>query len=326
LALFDATPSTIQVTQPAGRINVRIADSPELLDELARTLQAASVISFDTETTSTDEMSAGLVGLSLATEAGTGWYVPVGHAAGAQLPLEQVLDALRGPLTDSRIPKIGHNIKYDYIMLLRHGIRVAPLAFDTMLAQWILDPASRRLGLKDMSADLLGEEMTHIEALIGKGKNQVSMEVVEIGAAAAYAAADAETTLRLYGRLRRDLERTGDMKLLDEIEMPLVPVLADMEMTGVQLDLPFFAQMSVDLGRRMGEIEAEVYRLVGYAFNINSTQQLSDVLFKTLGLEPPGRTRKTASGHFSTAADVLDNLSGKHRWWTWYWSTANWPN
>ncbi len=312
LALFDATPATIQVTQPPGKIAVRVADSPESLDELVRTLRAASVISFDTETTSTDEMTAGLVGISLATEAGAGWYVPVGHAAGAQLPLERVADALRGPLTDSRIPKIGHNTKYDYIMLLRHGIRAAPLAFDTMLAQWILDPASRRLGLKDMSEDRLGEEMTHIENLIGKGKNQVSMDLVAIGAAAAYAAADAETTLRLYELLRRDLERAGGMKLLDEIEMPLVPVLADMEMTGVLLDLPFFAQMSNALGRRMLEIETEVHGLVGQRFNINSTQQLSDVLFKTLGLEPPDRTRKTASGHYSTAADVLENLRGKH--------------
>ncbi|MEJ5225237.1 MAG: DNA polymerase I, partial [Anaerolineales bacterium] len=271
-----------------------------------------AVIAFDTETTSTDEMSAGLVGIALATEAGSGWYVPVGHAAGAQLPLDRVVDALRGPLTNPHIPKVGHNIKYDYIMLLRHGLRVAPLSFDTMLAQWILDPASRRLGLKEMAADRLGEEMTHIEALIGKGKNQVSMAVVDIGAAAAYAAADAEATLRLYHVLRRDLERSGDMKLLEEIEMPLMPVLADMEMTGVLLDLPFFAQMSRDLGQRMSEIESEVHRLVGRTFNINSTQQLSDVLFKTLRLEPPDRTRKTASGHYSTAADVLDALSGKH--------------
>ncbi len=312
LALFDATPTTIQVTQPTGKIHVRVADSPEALDELARVLQSAQVIAFDTETTSTDEMTAGLVGIALATETGRGWYVPVGHAAGAQLPLPQVVDALRGPLTDPNIPKIGHNIKYDYIMLLRNGIRVAPLAFDTMLAQWILDPASRRLGLKDMAADRLGEEMTHIEDLIGKGKNQVSMDMVDIGAAAAYAAADAETTLRLYYLLHRDLERSGDLNLLNEIEMPLTPVLADMEMTGVLLDLPFFAQMSAELGRRMSEIETEIYRLVGRTFNVNSTQQLSDVLFKTLGLEPPDRTRKTASGHYSTAADVLENLSGKH--------------
>ena len=182
---------------PGQNVNTIVVDSVAGLETLAKILNSASIISFDTETTSTDEMTASLVGISLAVEAGTGYYIPVGHKAGTQLSVEQVLSALRGPLTDPRIPKIGHHLKYDFIMLARHGVRVAPLAFDTMLAEWVLDPSSRNLGLKNMAVARLGENMTHIEDLIGTGKNQRTMAEVAIAEAAPYAAADAETTLRL---------------------------------------------------------------------------------------------------------------------------------
>jgi DNA polymerase-1 len=138
-------------------------DSSAGLVALTDALLNATIISFDTETTSTDEMTASLVGISLAMKEGEGYYIPVGHNAGTQLPLEQIISALRRPLTDSRIPKIGHHLKYDFIMLARYGIRVAPLGFDTMVAEWVLDPGSRNLGLKNMASVRLGESMTHIE-------------------------------------------------------------------------------------------------------------------------------------------------------------------
>jgi len=295
------------------QVALTVVDTPAALHAMADVLAQARVLSFDTETTSTDEMTAELVGISLAVEAGKAYYLPVGHRSGEQLPLEQVLAALRGPLTDERVPKVGHNLKYDVIMLARHGIRVAPLAFDTMIAEFVLDPSSRNLGLKNLAAARLGESMTHIEELIGSGKKQISMAEVAIAAAAPYAAADAEVSLRLYSLLAKELSRLPKLQeLFRKIEMPLVPVLVEMEMAGVALDRDFFAVMSKELASRLEAIEKDVTAAVGKAFNLNSTQQLSTVLFETLHLAPPDRGRKTASGHYSTSADVLEELRGQH--------------
>jgi DNA polymerase-1 len=294
-------------------LQVRVVDSPAELEALAAALGRASVLSFDTETTSTDEMTAGLVGISLATEPGAGWYIPVGHQAGAQLPLEQILSVLRGPLTYPHLPKIGHHLKYDFIMLARQGVRVNPLAFDSMVAEFLLDPNSRNLGLKSLVEVRLGEEMTHIEALIGSGKKQRSMAEVPIPEAADYAAADAETVVRLKPLLEAELERLPRLaSLFRETEMPLIPVLADMEMAGIAIDPHFFQTLSTELSGRIAAIEQQVQAAVGKPFNLNSTQQLSEVLFNVLRLAPPGGGKKTASGHFSTAAGVLEEMSGLH--------------
>lgn len=314
LSFFESSSApVVQIPAPTRGLQVEIADTPEKLASLAAELKAAKVISFDTETTSTTEMQAEVVGLSFATEAGKGWYVPVGHLGGQNLPIETVVSQIREPLTDPNIKKIGHNIKYDYLILARLGIKVTPLSFDTMLAEWLVDAGSRNLGLKNLALARLNEEMTRIETLLGpKGKNQISMAQVPIEAAAPYAAADAETCLRLMPQLESDLKRDGLTKLMYEIEMPLVGVLAEMELTGVRLNVEFFHQFGKELATRMAEIEKEVYAQVGKSFNLNSTQQLSDVLFKQLSLTPPDRGRKTASGHYSTAADVLEEMRGQH--------------
>jgi DNA polymerase-1 len=300
---------------PAGskKLKVTVVDSGAGLAALTEALAKASLISFDTETTSTDEMTASLVGISLAVNAGEGYYIPVGHNSGKQLPLKTVMAALRGPMTDARIPKIGHHMKYDFIMLARNGVRTSPLGFDTMVAEWVIDPSSRHLGLKSMSEVRLGESMTHIEELIGTGKNQRSMAEVEIPEAAPYAAADAETTLRLRPILEKELKRVPKLwDIFVDLEMPLIPVLADMEMAGIALDRDFFTKFSKELSDRIAKIEAQVQEAVGKPFNLNSTQQLSDVLFGVLKLSPPDKGRKTSSGHYSTAAGVLDELSGQH--------------
>ncbi len=297
---------------PQGAAKTQIVDSLQALENLAARLSSAKIIAFDTETTSTDQMRAGLVGISLAVSPEEGFYIPVGHAEGAQLPLEAVLDALRPALTSPDIPKAGHNLKYDFVLLARHGLRVAPLAFDTMLAEWLVNPSSRNLGLKNLVWARLGHQMTEISALIGKGKNQKSMAEVPISAAAPYAVDDAAVVLRLIPQLRAEMERDGLTRLFEEIEMPLIPVLAEMEMTGIGLDTDFLAGMSRELAARLREIEDRVYELVGTPFNLNSTQQLSRALFETLKLTPPDRTRKTASGHYSTAAGVLEGMRGQH--------------
>jgi DNA polymerase-1 len=307
-----AEPAVVYTPTTTLDIQVHIVDTEKKLASLVKELNKAQIISFDTETTSTEEMKAEVVGISLAIKEGEGYYIPTGHQSGANLPLEQVLAMLKGPLTDPKIGKIAHNAKYDYIVLARHGLRVSPLTFDTMLAEFIIDPSSRSMGLKNMAFNKLGEEMTHIEELIGKGKKQITMDAVAIESAAPYAVADAEVTLRLMPIQIEGLKRVNGEKLLYEIDLPLTPVLADMEMTGISLDLPFFQETGERLQKRMSEIEKQVYELVGKPFNINSTQQLSDVLFKQLGLEPPDRGNKTASGHYSTAAGVLDLLRGKH--------------
>jgi DNA polymerase-1 len=317
LNLFGEEAPQVRETKPVvssgSKIKTIVVDSASGLESLAGVLNTASIISFDTETTSTDEMTAGLVGISLAVQAGQGYYIPVGHNAGTQLSTEHVLSALRKSLTDPGKPKIGHHLKYDFIMLARYGVRITPLVFDTMLAEWVLDPDSRNLGLKNMAAVRLGENMTHIEDLIGTGKNQRTMAEVAIAEAAPYAAADAETTLRLKPILEAELKRFPKLwDLFVKIEMPLISVLADMEMAGVALDKSFFTAFSVELTGWLAGIEKQVYEAVGRTFNLNSTQQLSSVLFETLGLTPPDRGKKTASGHYSTAAGVLEELSGKH--------------
>jgi DNA polymerase-1 len=318
MSLFSdaAAPAANPVKEPrpqTGKLKVIVVDSVTSLASLSAVLSKASVISFDTETTSTDEMTARLVGISLAVKPGEGYYIPVGHNSGRQLPVEKVIAALRDPMTDAGIPKIGHHLKYDFIMLARNGLRAEPLGFDTMIAEWVVDPSTRHLGLKDMSELRLGESMTHIEELIGTGKNQLSMAEVAIADAAPYAASDAETTLRLHPILEKELKRVPKLwDLFIEIEMPLIPVLADMEMAGIALDKDFFAKFSKELSGRITKLEDQVHQAVGKPFNLNSTQQLSDVLFGVLKLSPPDKGRKTASGHYSTAAGVLDELSGQH--------------
>ncbi len=313
LSFLDAAPTSVEVSR-ATAIETEVVDSPQALEELVNRLNSAKAISFDTETTSTDQIRADLVGISLAMDEMHGFYIPVGHRAelGKQLPLEDVLDALRKPLTNPAIPKVGHNLKYDFVMLARHGIRVSPLAFDTMIAEWLINPASHNLGLKNLAWVRLDFKMTEIEELIGKGKNQRLMSDVPIQDAVAYASADAIAALRLMPVLQADLESSNSIKLFKELEIPLISILADMEMTGISLNTAFLSQMSGELSGRMDEIEQKVFEAVGHHFNINSTQQLSEALFTTLKLEAPDRTKRTASGHYSTSADVLELLSGEN--------------
>jgi DNA polymerase-1 len=311
-------PAPAQVTAAAapvpGPTRTIIVDTPQALEALSRRLAAAPRIAFDTETTSTDQMRADLVGISLAVEPGEGYYIPVGHQAppGAQLALETVLQALRGPLTDPAIEKVGHNLKYDFILLARNGLRATPLRFDTMIAEWLSNPNSRNLGLKSLAWIRLNVQMTEIEELLGKGKSQITMDRVPIEQAAAYAAADADLSLRLAPVLQAELEAGQAVRLFNDLEMPLVSVLAEMEMIGISLDTPYLGEMGAVLSRQMAQLEELVYQAVGEPFNLNSTQQLSQALFDRLGLKPPGGTRRTASGHYSTSADVLEALSGSH--------------
>jgi len=254
-----------------------------------------------------------LVGISLAVDDQEGYYLPIGHRTGEkQLPLSLIQEKLGDILKNPAKGKTGHHLKYDCIVLSQNGLPVGNLAFDTMIAGWLIDPGSRRLGLKEMAAHYLSQEMTHIEELIGSGKNQRSMADVPVQQAAAYAAADAVVPLRLQPVLQEKLEKDNAIHLFKQMEMPLIPVLMEMEQTGIMLDIPFFEEMSAELNRKMGEIEQQIYASVGQSFNINSTQQLAQILFNVLRIPPPQGTKKTASGQYSTSADVLDELRGSH--------------
>jgi DNA polymerase-1 len=324
LALFgEEAPAASAVEQEPSPY--AIIDSEAALVGLLQTLQTAQLIAFDTETTSTDAQQADLVGIALAWGEGLSAYVPVGHqlptvngqlsmaneSSPAQLPLERVIGALKPVLESGGIEKTAHNAEYDLTMLRRYGIDVAGPLFDTMIAQFLIDPGSRGLGLKNVAWQRLGVEMTPISDLIGTGKKQTTMDFVPIPVAGRYAAADTDMTWRLVSILRRELDELKLTGLFRDLEMPLTPVLVDMQMAGILLDVPFLQQMSKDLRRRLLEIEQEIVKLVGYNFNINSTQQLSDVLFGTLGLPTQG-LKKTQSGHYSTAAGVLEDFKGLH--------------
>lgn len=314
--MFNQAPAMVIRTDPRPNLDLEVVlvDSDRQLSDLARRLNDAKMIAVDTETTSVDPTLAELVGISISLQSGQGYYIPVGHHTGEQLSLDEVITALAPSLQNAGIEKVGHNIKYDYIVLARHGLRMSPLTFDNMIAEWVIDPSSRNLGLKNLAEVRLGQSMTHIEELIGKGRNQLTMDMVPITAAAQYAAMDAEVTLRLREPLEKELRKIPNaFKLFSEIEMPLVSVLAEMEMVGIGLDLDFFSKFSTELSRKMNTIERDVYTSVGKTFNLNSTQQLSNILFETLRLVPPDRGRKTASGHYSTSADVLEEMRGQHQ-------------
>jgi DNA polymerase-1 len=304
--------SGMQSVHSAVVQEAHVVDSSQALEDLAGRLADAAQIAFDVETTGTDPMRAELVGISLAVEAGEGFYIPVGHhpatAGSPQLELERVVQALVKPLTNPAIPKVGHNVKYDAIVLARLGLMPFPLKFDTMLAEWLCDPGSRNLGLKSLAWVRLGVEMTNIQELIGTGRNQLTMAQVPIAEVAPYAVADAQICLALMPLLKDELASKKQLDLFNDLEMPLVAVLAQMEIAGVRLDTQFLNSLSRELAHRLQEIEDRIFKKVGHSFNINSTQQLSAVLFDELGLRPPDGARRTSSGHYSTAADVLEGL------------------
>ncbi len=278
------------------------------LDTLVSSLAAAQILSFDVETTSTDAMQAQLVGLGLAWDKGQAVYVPLAHADATPLEWNEVRQRLLAAFGDPTIPKVAHNAKYDLTVLRRYGLDVTGTLDDTLIMAWLLDSASRSLGLKALAADLLGWKMTELTELIGTGRKQITMEQVPAALAGAYCGADVDATIHLYELLVPRLQAAELWKLYTEIERPLIPVLTDMEMAGVLLDLDFLKEMSSTLGKRVMELETELHQVVGHAFNIRSTQQLSQVLFEELKFPTRG-LKKTASGHYSTAADVLDSLA-----------------
>ncbi len=229
----------------------------------------------------------------------------------ARLALELVREKMDALFADPKIHKVAHNASYDWGVLRNCGFTVSSIDFDTMIAAHLIEPSSQKVGLKDLAFTHFGAQMTEIEALIGKGKNQISMDQVSIDKLTQYASADADYTYRLYEHYRPLLEERGLDKLFYEIEMPLVPVIVDLERAGVLLDLDLLHDLSEEITQRMNALETKIYEMCGGPFNLGSPVQLSDALFGKLGLSSHGLDR-TSTGKISTAAGVLESLRDQH--------------
>jgi DNA polymerase-1 len=273
-------------------------------------LGQCQLFAFDTETTNLDPMRAELVGLSFALEPGEAAYVPVAHDyAGApqQLPPETVLEALKPLLCDESIGKIGQHIKYDMNVLSRYGIHMRGVAFDTMLESYVFNSTGSRHDMDSLALKYLGRQTTHYEDIAGKGARQISFSQVDLETAAHYAAEDADITLQLHQNLWPRLEKTPSLaKVLREIEIPLIPVLARMEQRGVLIDGKLLAVQSREMAQQMRALEDQVYAEAGQPFNLDSPKQLQEILFEKLQLPV---IRKTPKGQPSTAEDVLQELA-----------------
>jgi DNA polymerase-1 len=288
----------------------RLCLSEQDVQELVQRIREKGFVSVDTETTSEDPLKAELVGISAAVEEKRASYIPIAHAyAGAppQLGVQKALGLLKGVLEDERIAKIGQNIKYDALVLKKHGIDLQGIRFDTMVASYVINPSLRQHNLGALAQHFLNHKMISYEDVVGKGKAQRNFSEVDLDRAKAYSCEDADITLRLSRLLAERLRAEENEDLFYDLEMALVPVLVDMEYRGIRIDAPLFEQMSRDFSVQMGEIEREIYAEAGMEFNIQSPQQLGHVLFEKLQLPVQKKTFKT--GAHSTDVKVLTRLS-----------------
>jgi DNA polymerase-1 len=289
--------------------NYFVVDTPAKLAELVDTLSKQPVISVDTETTHVMPRWAEIVGYSFAWAPGQACYVPVrGPAGETVLDPAATLAALRIVLENPVISKIGQNLKYDMIVLRAAGVHLAGVAFDTMVGSYLLDAGERNYNLDDLSERYLGHTTIKISELIGKGKSQKRMDEVPVAQVTDYAAEDADVPFRLRPLIADRLDELGLSKLNDEVEVPLIGVLADMEFEGVRVDPARLAELSARYGERLKLLEVEIEELAGHPLNIASPKQLAQVLFNELKLPV---IRKTKTGP-STDADVLEELADKH--------------
>ena len=284
-----------------------LVNTDESMEQLVKTLLEADIVCFDTETTSTEPMLAELVGLSFAVKEGEAYYVPV---PADKEEAKRLVGRLKSVYENPSTLKVGQNMKYDIIVLANYGVRVQGKMFDTMIAHYILKPEMHH------NMDLLAEvylnyQTIHIDELIGpKGKGQKTMREVAPDAVCDYAAEDADVTLKLKAKLEAELRSEGLFELFETVEMPLVPVLAQMELNGVSIDVDSLAETSKEFTTKMGEIEREVYQLAGMEFNISSPKQVGEVLFDRLKIVE--KAKKTKTGQYVTSEEVLQSLKGKH--------------
>ena len=284
------------------------------LAALVSRLKTARLVAVDTETTSTNPMLAKMVGLSFSIRKNEAFYIPCAHrylGVPNQIDLAMVLKMLKPVLEDPAIQKVGQNIKYDWIVFERHGIMLKGIIFDTMLASYLINPSKRAHNLDQIALDFLDHKTITYEDLTGKkGKKAATFDTVPIDKAAPYACEDADITLMAYHVLNEKMETLGLLKLLQEVEIPLVSVLKDMEIKGVTVDKDKLHELSNSFEHQLNTTEKSIYDIAGESFNINSTQQLGKILFEKLGLPVQKRTLKKTG--YSTDVEVLTALAHHH--------------
>lgn len=284
-----------------------LVDTEEKTDLLVTILSNANEFCLDTETTGLDAHTAELVGMSFAVKAGEAWYVPVPSEKNEATKL---LSKFKPVFENENILKIGQNIKYDYLVLLWHGIEIKGILWDTMLAHYLIEPEKKH-SMDYLSETYLQYRPVSIETLIGKkGKNQGNMRDVPVELIKDYAAEDADITIQLKEKLSPLLVKNNCEKLFYTIECPLIKVLAHMEQEGVNLDVPFLKEYSVQLHLELVEIEKKIFNLAGTPFNIDSPKQLGQVLFEHLKIDE--NAKKTKTGQYATGEDILEKLKDKH--------------
>ncbi len=286
----------------------RLVDSLELLDQVLADCRGAEIVAVDTETTGLNPLTARLVGVSLAVVTGQGWYLPLRHDEPGNLPEEEALSRLKDFLEDGAVPKVGHNIKYDALVLRNEGIFLQGIVLDTMVASYLLNPSRRQHGLDALALEYLSRQTIPITSLIGKGKKQISFAGVGISEACEYACEDVDVTLGLMEEMAPQLDALELRPLLDETEMPLVPVLVEMEARGVLIDPELLDDMREEFQAELDQLTAEIYVYAGEEFNLNSPQQLQEILFEKMEL-PRGKKTKTG---YSTDSEVLEGLIPEH--------------
>ncbi|MBI2233432.1 MAG: DNA polymerase I [Micavibrio aeruginosavorus] len=318
--IADLPPETAEAPKalPAkGEAEYILIDDLATLEQWLDDARDKGLLCVDTETTSLTPARAKLVGVSLSIVPERAAYIPVGHTVEAdllgdngnarhkQLPLADVIARLKPVLEDESVLKIGHNIKYDWQIFANYGIRMAAMD-DSMLLSYVLDGTQHGHGMDELSELLLAHKTISYEDVTGKGKNQVSFDKVDIAKACDYAAEDAEITLRLHQVLKPRLIHEHMVRVYEDIERPLIPVIARMEHTGICIDTAFLKSLSHEFGTKLAALEKNITALAGHDFNVGSPKQLGAVLFEEMGM-PGGR--KTKTGDWSTAVDVLEDLS-----------------
>jgi DNA polymerase-1 len=314
-AFLDVYPDyEIDENQPERRKTVlsvkhdyRLVDTPELRASLLGYLSLQESVCFDSETTSIDPVEADLVGLSFAYQTGEAFYVPV---PADRTEAQAIVDEFRPMFENPAIGKIGQNLKYDLLMLKKYGVNVQGKLFDTMIAHYLIEPEMRH-NMDMMAMTYLNYQPVEIESLIGKkGKGQLTMRDVDIQKVVEYAGEDADVTLQLKHTFEPRLEKDSLHKLFDQVEMPLVQVLTDLELEGVTLDTSALAELSATLETDMRQVQQEIYQIAGESFNIGSPKQLGEVLFDKLKLDK--NAKKTKTGQYATGEEILSKLEEEH--------------
>ena len=302
---FDFGPYEKVKEIDADKVDYTFLQNRDELSAFAETLEEQDRYAFDTETTSTDPHYASLVGMSFAWNEGEAVYVPTPMPDGTST--DDVLDVI-GPILERDTTKVAHNMKYDMLVMRRHGVELGGRVVDTMVGHYLLAPEENH-NLNDVARSLLNYKMVPISELIGEGANEVSMRDVEVKDAAPYACEDADITLQVASVLEKELKEVGLDEFATDIEYPLVPVLAEMEHTGIRVDTDVLDAISERLAGELQELEERIFEIAGEEFNINSPQQLGEILFEKMDMPV---LAKTSTGNPSTKESVLQELSTDH--------------